>query len=411
MQNYETVVANYVGFKTLVTFSPLMPPDYRLLYEFRLGSNINHFDLQLAACGTLLESMYRYGVGIAAKLTSNREFANVYRTHHDDQFAELFNEIRSTIRDMLQSERSWFSHEDVTIAQRKLDDITFVYGTQDNFVQYEDYRQTPSLVLNTNKSVLETVFAISSYSSSLYWDALGKGGGKNVTAAYDNAYTASIFAWDSEYQPTNNMVFAPNALVGFLSTISSTIPYQLYPAVLRPLIKVSLQALLRSNSLFDERMRPKKWWSTYSIEAYENITQCLRQQHEAGEVDDKGGASQAPVRFTVARLEQDFLDNAVLWPLYKLYEQALIRHKATRLYYTLPYVRVSARELFFYNYAWIFCDGSDASTRKLQESLAITPTNLRVNLALHNFPPFLRTFSCSERKKQQARCEVWKRFE
>ncbi|KAL3252492.1 hypothetical protein MRX96_054888 [Rhipicephalus microplus] len=415
MQNYKTAVANYVGLKALVTLSPLMPSEYRLLYEFTLGSNINHFDSQLAACGTLLESMYRYGVGIAAKLTSNGEYANVYRTHLDDQFAAFFDDIRSTLRDMLQSGRSWFSHDDVNTAQRKLLDTTFVYGTQDNFVQYESYRRTPTLPLNAKKSVLETTFSIFSYSSSLYWGAVANGGGQNVTAAYDNAYTTSIFAWDSEYQPTNNLVFAPNALVGFLSTFSSTVPYQLYPAVLTPLVKAYLQALLRSNSHFDERMLPKKWWSEESIEAYHNITQCLRHQYETRAIGDEDGndgnsSSQASVRFTVTRLEQDFLDNAVLSPLYQLYEQALIKHKATQLYYNIPHVRVSARELFFYNYAWVFCDNTGASSQKLQETIAMTPAKLRLNVALSNFPPFLRTFSCSKRKRQGPRCEVWKRF-
>ncbi|KAH7959944.1 hypothetical protein HPB49_015301 [Dermacentor silvarum] len=380
------------------------------LYEFGLGSDIDHFDTQLAACSVLLEKMYRYGVGIAAKLTSNREFANVYRTHHDDQLAALFNKMRVTIRDMLQSRRSWFSQDDIATAQRKLENMTFVFGTQDNFVQYEDYRRTPTLALKSNESVLETVFAIFSHASSIYWSALGNGAGGNVTAAYDNAYTASVFEWGSEYQPTNNLVFAPNGLVGFLSTISSTIPFQLYPAVVAPLLKASLQALLRSNSLFDDRMLPRKWWSAESVGAYENVTQCLRRQYEAAEnaSSASNATSWAPSRFSVARLEEDFLDNAVLWPLYELYEQALIEYNATRLYYALPFVHVSTREMFFYNYAWLFCDKAIASSRKLQQSLGMSPAKLRLNVALSNFPPFLKTFSCMAKKQQ--RCEVWKQF-
>ncbi|XP_049520526.1 neprilysin-2 [Dermacentor silvarum] len=408
--DYETAVANYVGLKALITLSPFMPPDYRTLYEFGLGSDIDHFDTQLAACSVLLEKMYRYGVGIAAKLTSNREFANVYRTHHDDQLAALFNKMRVTIRDMLQSRRSWFSQDDIATAQRKLENMTFVFGTQDNFVQYEDYRRTPTLALKSNESVLETVFAIFSHASSIYWSALGNGAGGNVTAAYDNAYTASVFEWGSEYQPTNNLVFAPNGLVGFLSTISSTIPFQLYPAVVAPLLKASLQALLRSNSLFDDRMLPRKWWSAESVGAYENVTQCLRRQYEAAEnaSSASNATSWAPSRFSVARLEEDFLDNAVLWPLYELYEQALIEYNATRLYYALPFVHVSTREMFFYNYAWLFCDKAIASSRKLQQSLGMSPAKLRLNVALSNFPPFLKTFSCMAKKQQ--RCEVWKQF-
>ncbi|XP_070389550.1 neprilysin-2-like isoform X2 [Dermacentor albipictus] len=401
MGDYETAIANYVGFKAMVTFSPFMPSDYRLLYEFSHGYDTSRIDAQLAACSFLLEKMYRYGVGVAAKLTSSKEFASVYRTYNDDQFAALFNETRTTVRDLLQSGRSWFSRDDLKGAQRKLDAMTLVFGTQANFVQYEGYRQTPALALESKSSVLDTVFAIFSYASSIYWDALVSSGTVRTGAAYDNAYATSIFDWGSEYQATNNLVFVPNGVVGFLSTVSNKIPFQLYPVVLAHVVRAALRALVRSNSLFDGRMVPRKWWSAQTVGAYENLTQCLRRRYEAA----------APGRLSTARLENDFLDNAVLRPLYELYEKSLEKHNATRMYYQLPELRVTSKELFFYNYASAFCDGADKATRKLQRSLAITPAKWRVNVPLGNFAPFLRTFSCPTKRDQLPRCEVWQGFD
>ncbi|KAH6933362.1 hypothetical protein HPB50_014392 [Hyalomma asiaticum] len=362
MDNYQTAIANYVGFKAMVTFSPFLPSDYRLLYEFSHGHNIQPVDAQLATCSFLLEKMYRYGVGVAAKLTSSKEFASVYRTHNDDQFAALFNETRTVVRDLLQSGRSWFSREDVRTVQRKLDAMALVFGTQANFVQYEGYRQTPALAL--------------------------------TAAAFDNVYVTSIFDWGSEYQATNNLVFVPNGVVGFLGTISNKIPFQLYPVVLAHVVRPVLQALVRSNSLFDDRM-------------------CLWRQYEAaGRADEAASAdSRPPGRFNTARLDSDFLDNAVLRPLYELYEKALEKYNATRMYYRLPEWRITSKELFFYNYASAFCDGADKATRKLQRSMAMTPAKLRVNVPLRNFPPFLRTFSCPEKNAQLPRCEVWHGFD
>ncbi|KAL1485403.1 hypothetical protein MTO96_010125 [Rhipicephalus appendiculatus] len=412
MDNYETAIANYVGFKAMVAFSPFLPSDYRLLYEFSHGYNIQHIDAQLAACTFLLEKMYRYGIGVAAKLTSSKEFASVYRTHNDDQFSALFNETRTVVRDLLQSGRSWFAREDIKTVQRKLDAMTLVFGTQANFVQYEGYRQTPALALDSKSSVLlDTVFAIFSYASSIYWDALIAGGAVRTTPAYDNAYTTSIFDWGSEYQPMNNLVFVPNGVIGFLGTISNKIPFQLYPAVLAHVVRPVLRALVRSNSLFDERMVPRKWWSSESVGAYENVTQCLWRQYEAAGRADEGADSRSPERLSTARLENDLLDNAVLRPLYELYERALERYNATRMYYRLPEWRVTSKELFFYNYASSFCDGADKATRKLQRSLAITPAKLRVNVPLSNFAPFLKTFSCPKKNTQLPRCEVWHGFD
>ncbi|KAH7959468.1 hypothetical protein HPB49_011338 [Dermacentor silvarum] len=413
MDDYKTAIANYVGFKAMVTFSPFMPSDYRLLYEFSHGYDTRRIDAQLATCSFLLEKMYRYGVGVAAKLTSSKEFASVYRTHNDDQFAALFNDTRTVVRDLLQSGRSWFSREDLKTAQRKLDAMTLVFGTQANFVQYEGYRQTPALALESKNSVLDTVFAIFSYASSIYWDAFVSGGVVRTAAAYDNVYATSIFDWGSEYQATNNLVFVPNGVVGFLGTISNKIPFQLYPVVLAHVVRPALRALVRSNSLFDDRMVPRKWWSAESVGAYENVTQCLRRRYEMAARADEGTGvySGAPGRFSTARLENDFLDNAVLRPLYELYEKALERYNATRMYYQLPELRVTSRELFFYNYASAFCDGADKATRKLQRSMAITPAKLRVNVPLSNFAPFLRTFSCPNKNGQLPRCEVWQGFD
>ncbi|KAH8038860.1 hypothetical protein HPB51_003453 [Rhipicephalus microplus] len=411
MDDYQTVVANYVGFKAMVTFSPFLPSDYRLLYEFSHGYNIQHVDAQLAACSFLLEKMYRYGIGIAAKLTSSKEFASVYRTHNDDQFSEFFNETRTIVHDLLQSGRSWFSREDIKTVQRKLDSMTLVFGTQANFVQYEGYRQTPALALDSKSSVLDTVFAIFSYASSIYWDALTTGGAVRTTPAYDNVYTISIFDWSSQYQPTNNLVFVPNGVIGFLGEISNKIPFQLYPAVLAHVVRPVLRALVLSNSLFDERMVPRKWWSSGSVGAYENVSQCLLQQYEAAGRADEGADYRSPERLSTTRLENDFLDNAILRPLYELYERALDRYNATRMYYRLPEWRVTSKQLFFYNYASSLCDGADKTTRKLQRSLAITPAKLRVNVPLSNFAPFLRTFSCPKKNSQLPRCDVWHGFD
>ncbi|KAK8761293.1 hypothetical protein V5799_027441 [Amblyomma americanum] len=408
-EDYATAVANYVGFKAMVTFSPFLPSDYRFLYEFAHGHEISHVDPQLVACSLLLEKMYRYGVGIAAKLTLGKEFANVYRTHHDEQFAALFNETRTVIRDLLQSGRSWFSNEDVKPAQRKLDGMKIVFGTQHNFIQYEGYRQTPALALDSKNSVLGTVFAIFSYASSIYWDALSSTG--KQTAAYDNAYASSAFDWSSEYQPTNNLVFVPNGVVGFLSLVSNKIPFQLYPVVLAHVTRAALQALLRSNSLFDDRMEPRKWWSAESTGAHENITECLQRLYEAAVANEEVAEAWAPSRFSMARRDADFLDHAVLRPLYGIYEQALSKFNATRLFYQLPESRVTSRELFFYNYASAFCDGGNKASWRLQRSLGITPSKLRVNVPLMNFPPFVRTFSCSDRMPEKPRCEVWKGFD
>ncbi|KAH9377378.1 hypothetical protein HPB48_008614 [Haemaphysalis longicornis] len=152
--DYRTTIANYVGFKAMVTFSPFLPSKYQYLYPFLHGYKTVGSDPKLVACGVLLENVYRYGVGIAMKLAPNREFADVYRIPYDEQFGALFNETRSVLKNFVLSRHSWFTHEDINRALKKLDNMTLVFGAQDDFIKYEGYRQTPALPVGSEENAL-----------------------------------------------------------------------------------------------------------------------------------------------------------------------------------------------------------------------------------------------------------------
>ncbi|KAL1467130.1 hypothetical protein MTO96_026288 [Rhipicephalus appendiculatus] len=367
MENYRTAIANYVGFKAMVTLAPLMSPGYAELYELGYGYDIPKLEPQLLACTLLLEKIYRYGVGIAAKLTLSQEFANIYRRHRDAQLQDLFNETRAVLRPMLLFNQSWFSTSDIEQVLRKLDRLSIVFGTQDNFLQYEKYRKTPPLPRGPNETLLGTAFTMFSHASSIYWNAWNS---QDVTdKAYDNAYHMSAFEWGYEYQPGST----PNQL-----RLLSTVPD------------------LRGS-----------WWSAASVEDSENATKCIQRQYRAAAAAEFGWDQPSPERWSIARIEEAFLDNAVLVPLYELYERALNSHNATDMFYQLPDWRVTMRELFFYNYVVSFCDDGDNDARRTQYLLGMTPNKWRVNVPLRNFPPFRKAFSCSVLKQPQEYCHTW----
>ncbi|KAH9368250.1 hypothetical protein HPB48_011572 [Haemaphysalis longicornis] len=413
-RDYGTAIANYVGFKTMVTFSAFLPGDYRFLNELDPGYDImladsKIVDSKLVTCTLLVEKMFRYGVGIAAKLSLSKEFATTYLTHYEEQLAAIFGEARRVVKGLLRSRLSWFSEQDADQAMRKLDRMTLVLGTEDNFAQYEIYRQTPPLAaFNNGKGVLETVFAILSHASSVYWGALSNDS-RRAKAAYDNAYSTSVFESESEYQPTDNFVFVPTATVSQLSTLSHKIPVLLYPVILTQLVRGVLRALVQSNAFFKDGVSSKTWWGNDSVDDYNNITECLQQQYRSSAtLDGDADAGVVHGRSTLAQRENDFLDNAVLWPLYLLYERASLRQNATRLFYWRNDERVNSKALFFYNYASAFCVESDKASRRKQRRLVMTPAKSRLNVPLSNFPPFLQAFSCPTPGKLQSRCSVWK---
>ncbi|KAK8784050.1 hypothetical protein V5799_009588 [Amblyomma americanum] len=401
-----TAIANYVGFKAIVTLWPYMPQTFEFLGNLTTYAYSAHVDKRLVACTAILEKMYRYGVGIAAKLTISREFANVYRKQRDEQFATLFEETRSILKRLLQSGASWFDSKDIRRAQRKLENMTLAFGTEHDFIDYERYRKTESLFVASNGTVVDAVVKVLSYSSAVYWNAFAND--SEGSAAYDNAYAMSVFEWGSEYQPTNNHIFIPNAVVGYLSEISNSIPFQLYAAVLQPVVRAMLRAIIRSNSVIDDQMRRQQWWRVESVRSYERTSECLRRQYDAAAGAGYNTLLKRRMATTLSRLEEDFLDSAILWPLYKLYDAAVQKHNWSNEYYTLRRKRVTANQLFFFNYALAYCEEPNSMSSTRQPSLALTLPKWRVNVPLRNFPPFRQAFSCNENQSQIKYCEVWK---
>ncbi|KAL1468097.1 hypothetical protein MTO96_041704 [Rhipicephalus appendiculatus] len=398
-----TTIANYVGLKVLLTLWPFMPTAFHFLYVLNQDRNIAPIDARIAACSAMLEKLYRYGVGIAAKLAASGEFADVYRRLRDEQLAVLFRDAQGIVRKLLQSGSSWFGQRDVDLAVRKLDSMTFSFGTQQNFEQYEEYRKTPDLTMTLSASVLEAVLSTYVHASSLYWNALDTS--LDSSAAYDNAYTASVFDFDVEYQPTNNHVFIPNAIVGFLNSISNAMPIQVYPLILQNIIRALIRALLEGNSLFDgSHVTVSKTWDMQTIMRYHSAMKCLQQQYDAVE----GAKNRVDSTWTLARSEEVFLDTAVIRPLYELYSNAIKDRNQMELSVKLQRKIIGPKELFFYNYALAHCDYDDLKLRNASSPPARSPPKIQLNVALHNFPPFRKTFSCAATPETTDSCEIWK---
>ncbi|CAN7985354.1 unnamed protein product, partial [Ixodes hexagonus] len=395
----DTAIANYVGLRALILFSPVLGKEYEFLVPLNYDNQVPRTNPRHFACSVLLEKIYKYGIGISAKLTLSKEFATTYRTHFDKQFALLFHEAQDVVDNLIFTKQSWLSGKDIMTALRKIKNMTLVFGTQANFLQYERYHRAYPLDLEFKGTLLvKTVFILLSHASSIYWTINDSG-----SPMYDNMYAHSTFQPGFEYQETNNLLFIPHATVGFLSAVSNKIHLLTYPAVLNHVVRGVLQALLRNNLAWDGQ---KRLWSYATRVAYQNISDCLERlydnqhisSHEKGRSPDKR--------------ERDLLDNAVLYPLFELYKEAAKRERMESMFLRTPgrFERnIAVDELFFYNYAAAFCEESSIVRRLAQEDLHVTPSKWRVNVPLQNFETFARTFQClpGTRMNPSSRCKVW----
>lgn len=394
----DVAILNYMGYKALVELSPFLGEHAEFLTDISHEYDIAGLSSRQVACMALLEKLYRYGLGIAAKLTLGKEFATTYRTHLDSQLAFFFTLTRNVLVQLVQSHRSWIDPIDSGTAVHKLNSMHFTFGTQGNLVDYEQYRQTASVPIGgEDENALEAVFKIYSYASSLYWDVR-----RPSSQAFDNVFSSSLFIPGYEYHDTDNALFLPHGVIGFLNHVSNQIHPVLYPAVLVHLLRGVLTALSKSASFSGRELR--SWWSVSTTESYDNISRCLQAQYVAPLDEREAHSSQ----------ELNFIDNAVLYPLFVIYKSSARKLNFRGVHIGKSGARnVSAEQFFFYNYAAAHCERADNSTWQNQIKFRMTPARWRLNVPLRNFPAFSETFGCDRMSYMNptSKCSVWKSAE
>ncbi|XP_037276343.2 neprilysin-1 [Rhipicephalus microplus] len=417
---WDAIIANYMAYKAIVELAPILGQDAEYLLQFSHSYEVPDLGERQTACLSLVEKLFRYGVGVAAKLTLGREFATTPRSYMDAQLKHLFNATRHLISGLVDSGRSWLDPLDKAIALRKLSNMRFEFGAQCNLVEYELYRRNHAALNSSNSLPLSdevgsdnytshswdqlplphVVFVFFSIASTTYWDAWGSA----TSRAYDNRYSLTAFRTGYELQHTGNLLIIPQATVAFLSQMSNVVHPVAYGVVAADLVRGLVEALTRSGSSMDADSQPRFWWSIATLDSYENISICLQSQY------------QAPVGqgARLRSLETDLLDNAVAYPLFQLYKESatnLGNASVTSAHGTEEAQRsLTMDQMFFYNFAAALCDFRDVDLWQQQRKFHLTPTPWRVNVPLKNLRAFADAFACKPGSPMNPakRCSVWK---
>ncbi|KAH6934345.1 hypothetical protein HPB50_023037 [Hyalomma asiaticum] len=375
---WDAIIANYMAYKVIVELAPVLGQDAEYLLQFSHSYDVPDLGERQTACLALVEKLFRYGTGVAAKLTLGKEFATTLRSHMDVQLEHLFNASRRVISELVDTGRSWLDPSDKNTALRKLSSMRFEFGAQCNLVEYELYRRNHA-ALNSSKPpplsvevendishpwdeqpLPHVVFYFYSVASSAYWDAWASSANSR---AYDNRYTLTTFRKGYEIQHTGNILVLPQATIAFLSHMSNVIHPVLYGVVAADL-------------------------SQYQPPLTE------------------GGRLRS--------LEMDYLDNAVVYPLLRLYRDSAIGLGNVSV--VSPHaVQDSERSLtmdqmFFYNFAAALCDFRDEDLWQQQRKFHMTPAPWRVNVPLKNLRAFADAFACKPGAPMNPakRCDVWR---
>ncbi|KAL1426163.1 hypothetical protein MTO96_018424 [Rhipicephalus appendiculatus] len=395
------VVRNYVKFRVLVELSPFLGIEGEDLLTLTHDLQAGGLKHRQAACVVALEKLYKYGLGIAAKLTAGREYATVRRSYLDKQMRQQFKTSKRTLMALLAANRSWIG-EAVKDATRKLNAMSFEFGARSDLVEYEHYRDTRASATspspNRTTSMLTSVFRIHAHASSLYWNAYGS----TSSPGYDNRLAASSLWAAHDYQRSSNSLFLPYAVVSLLNGVSNAIHPVFYPIVTSHVVRGLIRALTVGDTENVDDDDNEQWRIGSEAKGrLRNLQNCLAHQY-----------STAPSADGVSNLrEPDFLDNAMVYPLYLMYRTAIARS-------TTPHFLVRAHlgvfneaQVFFYNLAAGMCDSTSLKTDwGRQMKYGVTPARWRVNVPLRNFRHFAEAFRCAPDSYMNPtiECNLWR---
>ncbi|KAH0946776.1 hypothetical protein HN011_012233 [Eciton burchellii] len=142
-----------------------------------------------------------------------------------------------------------------------------------------------------------------------------------------------------------------------------------------------------------------QWWNDATIERFKNRTECFVEQYNQYQVQGRHVNGRQT-------LGENIADNGGLKAAYHAYLTA--EHYKSQL--LLPGLNFTHRQLFFLNFAQVWCSAITPEAVTLQiEKDSHSPPKYRVNGPLSNLLEFTREFNCHNNAKMNPahKCEVW----
>ncbi|XP_006624144.1 endothelin-converting enzyme homolog isoform X1 [Apis dorsata] len=142
------------------------------------------------------------------------------------------------------------------------------------------------------------------------------------------------------------------------------------------------------------------WWNNATIERFKNRTECFVEQYSNFEINGRHVNG-------LQTLGENIADNGGLKAAYHAY---LSIPKSYKDQLPLPGLNLTHRQLFFLNFAQVWCSAIMSEAVALQiEKDAHCPSKFRVIGSLSNLPEFATEFNCPEGSRMNPvhKCEVW----
>lgn len=397
----KSVLLNYIGFRAVLSLSPLLPHTEgrelaHLLYLREIPTRTP--PKRWKFCIRMLENVYKLPVmqlqldainpsGAAEDLNRTVELVkkHFYRSiRNSSRFSPdtkdfVINKLR-----MLKLESFSSPHiRNPEVRERYYHGVPDVDPTN----VLADYTTTLSVVLEN------------------YWSAYG---GVNKRFMWHG----SIFDTVSTYDHFDNTLYVP------LSIYMENVKYNtfqsplFFPRSARRIMEALYGMVEREGSFFGRQNEVMKSssWDYISTDGFLSIRRCLKEQFRKAVLPHlSGGLLYTPS--PAQTLRQDVKDNTVTYIIHEAFKEAMLDHGHRGSVVSMPgFTETSVDQLFFLLHGTSLCEVTTQESLVSDEVAGSAhPRKYRVNFALQNNRNFARAFHCSvgSEMNPQRKCRSW----
>ncbi|XP_067013500.2 neprilysin-4 [Anabrus simplex] len=307
----------------------------------------------------------------------------------------MTEDIMESFRELL-SQTTWIDEETKKLANVKVDAMKLRIGYPDSILDKEKLDERYYHVTIDPRQYFENVLNLLVYLTQKEQNRLGKTVNKstwNTAPAVVNAY----------YSRNKNQIMVPAGILQppfYHRYFPRSLNYGGIGVVIGHEITHGFDDKGR---LFDKDGNLHRWWHDKAITRFHERAQCLIDQYSRYVVEEVDVAVDG-----MSTQGENIADNGGIKEAFRAYQRWVTEHGDA--YETLPDFNVNNYQLFFINFAQVWCGETrpEAIINKLKTAVH-APGKFRVIGTLSNSEDFARVFNCEPGAPMNPieKCEVW----
>ncbi|XP_029651468.1 neprilysin-1-like [Octopus sinensis] len=388
-RTHKRIIANYIFWIMTKELCPHLTHEYRLLdYRYRkVLEGIRKEKTLWESCVSFINTEIGHAVG--ALFVSEH-----FKKENKDIALEMIQNIRNAFNKLL-DDNTWMDEETRKFAKEKANAMIGMIGYPEFILKKSKLDKFYEMLEVDPDSYFRSVHQIKRYKSHNQIKELREPVDREKwlqDPAVINAY----------YNPnTNDIVFPAGILqpVFYSNSYPKSLNYGGIGIVIGHEITHGFDNRGRK---FDKTGNLKQWWKNETIEAFNKKAQCMIDQYSSFVLKQAGLKIRG-----INTLGENIADNGGLKQAYQAYQQWVADHGAEP---PLPGLNLTHEQLFFVNYARIWCGKMrDEEALNQIRTEVHSPGPIRVKGPLSNSVEFSKVYNCplGSNMNPEHKCQVW----